>query len=260
MSARGRRLAATPGGEREGGVEAPIAIAGHDVVDLIGSTSLTEAFLLGIDEALPDAGKTRVVDAVLVAMVEHGITPSSLATRLVLDGAPEALSGAVAAGLLAVGSRFLGTIEDAAALLERIVERAGPSGSLAGACDEEATRILDAGERIPGVGHNLHRSVDPRVAALLEVARREGLDGRHAEAFELLPSAIERRLGRRLVPNAAGAIAAVLADLGYRAAEVRGFALLARCAGLFAHALDERKHPRARAIWEAANRGDEELG
>jgi citrate synthase len=88
------------------------------------------------------------------------------------------------------------------------------------------------------------------------VARREGLDGRHAEAFELLPGAIERRLGRRLVPNAAGAIAAVLTDLGYRASDLRGFALLARCAGLFAHVLDERKHPRARAIWEAANRGE----
>lgn len=252
MSARAGRLAATKGAELA--EEAPITIGGRDVVDLLGKTSFTEALLLGIDGRPPEAGRVRLVDAVLVSIMEHGITPSSLTTRLVIEGAPESLSGAVAAGLLAVGSRFLGTIEEAAAMLEGIVDRATPTGDLKAACEAEVTRLIDAGERIPGVGHNLHRTADPRVEILVGLAREEKLDGPHVAAFQLLPGAIERQLGRRLVPNAAGAVGAILADLGYRADEVRGFALVARCAGLFAHALDERKHPRAREIWESANR------
>jgi len=254
MVARARRHAEAPRSSGGVGAETPITIAGHDVVELIGSASFTDALLLGIDGKRPDPARVRVVDAVLVSIMEHGITPSSLATRLMVDGAPESLSGAVAAGLLAVGSRFLGTIEDAAAMLERIVEAAGPGGDLRASCAAEVTRILDAGDRVPGVGHNLHRHVDPRVEALSALVREEGIGGRHLAAFDLLPGVVEQRLGRKLVPNAAGVIGAVLADLGYSADEVRGFALVARSAGLFAHALDERKNPRARAIWESANR------
>jgi citrate synthase len=239
--------------------DAPITIAGHDVAGLIGTTSFTEALLLGIDGRLPEPGRVRLVDAVLVSVMEHGITPSSLTTRLVLDGAPESLSGAVSAGLLAVGSRFLGTVEGAAALLERIAAGVASPGGLQEAAAREVARILEAGERVPGLGHNLHGAVDPRVALLVGLAREEKLDGPHLAAFELLPDTVEAQVGRRLIPNAAGAIGAVLADLGYRSDELRGFALVARCAGLFAHALDERRHPRAREIWETANRAGAEL-
>lgn len=253
MSARTARAAAADEAEHAGAVDR-IEIGGHDVTGLIGSTSFTEALLLGIDGRRPDEGRVRLVDAVLVSIMEHGITPSSLATRLVVDGAPESLSGAVAAGLLAVGSRFLGTIEQAAALLETIVESAGRGGDLERACEAEVTRLIDGGARIPGVGHNLHRTTDPRVEILLGLAQDEQLAGSHVAAFQLLPAVIERTLGRRLVPNAAGAVGAILTDLGYRSDAVRGFALVARCAGLFAHALDERREPQARAIWQAANR------
>src|SRR3954447_16670335 len=103
-----------------------IIVRGHRLAtDLLGKVTLTEMFLLDMDGALPDPARVRMVDAVLVALVEHGITPSTLAARLVLDGAPEAAQGAVAAGLLAVGSRFLGTIEQTADLLQRIVAADG---------------------------------------------------------------------------------------------------------------------------------------
>ena len=190
--------------------DAPITIAGHDVVSLMGTRTLTETLLLALDGELPAPGRTRLVDAVLVSIMDHGITPSSLATRLVLDGAPESFPGAVAAGLLAVGSRFLGTIENAAAVLEAIVAGGGD----AAAADAEVGRIADAGGRVPGLGHNLHAEGDPRVGVLLGLARDESLAGAHVAAFELLPAAAERRLARALVPNAAGAVAAVLLDLG----------------------------------------------
>jgi citrate synthase len=233
--------------------DTPITIAGHDVAELMGTRTFTEAMLLGVDGRLPDAGRVRVVDAVLVSIMEHGITPSSLATRVVLDGAPESVSGAIAAGLLAVGSRFLGTIEDAAHLLSRIVAGAGEAG-LEASAEAEVDRLQAAGQRIPGIGHNLHSTLDPRVPRLLALAFTEQVSGDHVAAFELLPDVVERRLGRRLIPNAAGAVGAVLADLGYRPEDIRGFALVARCAGLFAHVLDERRDPIAREIWQSANR------
>ena len=95
--------------------EPAIEVAGHDIVELISTRSLTEVMLLALDGEMPAPGKVRVVDGVLVAIMDHGITPSSLVTRLVLDGAPDSMSGAVSAGLLAVGSRFLGTIEESGA-------------------------------------------------------------------------------------------------------------------------------------------------
>jgi citrate synthase len=231
--------------------DAPITVAGHDVVELMRTRTLTETMLLALDGELPEPGRTRVVDAVLVSIMDHGITPSSLATRLVLDGAPESLSGAVAAGLLAVGSRFLGTIEDAARLLEAIVAAGGEPEEAAAA---EVSRIADAGGRVPGLGHNLHAGGDPRVEVLLGIAREESIAGPHVAAYDMLPPVAERRLGRALVPNAAGAVGAVLCDLGYRAEDVRGFALVARAAGLFAQALDERRAPIARDVWQTLNR------
>ena len=234
-------------------VEPAIQIAGHDVVDLIGQRSLTEVMLLALDGELPSPGRTRVVDGIMVAIMDHGITPSALVTRLVLDGAPESMSGAVAAGLLAVGSRFLGTIEDSAALLERIVTGAA-NGDLEASSREELERLVAAGRRVPGFGHNLHGGGDPRVVPLFELTRGEGLAGSHVAAFEALPPIVEQVVGKPLVPNAAGAVGAILVDLGYAPADLRGFSLVARCAGLFSHAVEERRQPVARQAWESFHR------
>ena len=125
-----------------------IIVRGHRLAgDLLGRVTFTEMFLLDMDGTLPDAHRVRMVDAVLVALMEHGITPSTLAARLVLDGAPEATQGAVAAGLLAVGSRFLGTVEQAADMLQRIV----PSGGVPSedAVSLEVRRLLDSKRASP---------------------------------------------------------------------------------------------------------------
>jgi citrate synthase len=233
--------------------DAPITIAGRNVTELIGQTSFTEAFLLSIDGALPERSKARVVDGILVALMEHGITPSSLVTRTVLDGAPESTTGAVAAGLLAIGSQFLGTISEAAALLQRIVHATASDVGLEARVLDEVERITAAGGRVPGLGHNLHLESDPRVSLLLDLAREEGAAGVHVRAFEMLPDLAARVMGRQLVPNAAGAIGAILSDLGYDPVAVSGFAVVARCAGLFSHVLDERREPIARSIWQSAN-------
>lgn len=227
-----------------------IMVRGLDLAeDMIGKLTFTEAMLLDVRGVKPEPRDTRMVDAILVALMEHGITPSTLAARLVLDGAPESLQGAVAAGLLGTGSRFLGVIDEAARLLEGIVEL-GSTTSLERAAAARIAAIFEREERVPGFGHNLHRGGDPRVEALIRIARVEQLAGIHVEALEIAASEVSKRADNPLIVNAAGAVAAILLDMGYTADEVRGFALVARCAGLFAHLLDERRSPIARETWQ----------
>jgi citrate synthase len=229
-----------------------IIVRGHRLAgDLLGRVTFTEMFLLDMDGALPGPHRVRVVDAVLVALMEHGITPSTLASRLVLDGAPEATQGAVAAGLLAVGSRFLGTIEQAAEMLQRIVSPVGiPSED---AVQLEVRRLLDGGLRIPGLGHNLHSGSDPRVDVLIRIAQEEGFRGAHVDVLGRVRDVAARETGRTLIVNAAGAIGAILSDMGYPPSRMRGFALVARAAGIVAHIVDEQAHPIARGVWVRAH-------
>ncbi|HMJ96628.1 MAG TPA: citryl-CoA lyase [Thermoleophilaceae bacterium] len=233
-----------------------IEVRGHDVAtQLIGQVSLTELLLLELHGELQSPQHVRVVDGILVAMAEHGITPSTLAARLVLDGAPESLQGAVAAGLLAAGSRYLGAIEEAAYLLQEIVADAG-DGELGEVAERVVRRLGAEGTRVPGVGHNLHADSDSRVTALVALAEREGVAGPHLQALDALHAAATSVLGKDLILNAAGAVAALLSDLDYRPEDVRGFALVARSAGLFAHVVDERRHPVARGVWERLHETD----
>src|SRR5919109_3882588 len=101
--------------------------------ELIGQRSFTEMIYFQVLGRFPTDDQATLIDACLVALMEHGLTPSVLAARLTYSSAPEAVQGAVAAGLLGVGSRFVGSMEGCAALLQRI--QAAADG------DDEANRI-----------------------------------------------------------------------------------------------------------------------
>jgi citrate synthase len=213
--------------------------------DLIGKLTLTEMMCLTILGEVPDRARIAAIDACLVALMEHGLTPSALATRLVYGSAPEAMQGAVAAGLLGVGGRFVGTVEGCAHLLERLV--AAPD--LAAAA---AAIVADAKSPLPGFGHDIHKPDDPRTPVLFAVARAHGIAGVHIAALEALSRALDTAKRRHITINATGAVAAVLADAGIPIAIMRGFALVARCAGLVGHVAEEQRDPAMRSIWEAA--------
>ena len=222
-----------------------ITIRGRSLVDdLIGKVGFTEMACLVILGRVPAPEQIAVVDACLVALVEHGLTPSTLTTRLIYGSAPDALQGAVAAGLLGVGSTFVGTVEGCARLLARVVAGESPDAIVA---EHRAAR-----RAIPGFGHPIHVPDDPRTPKILGVARARGVAGRHVAALETLAAAVDRGTGRHLTINATGAIAAALADCGVPVEIMRGFALIARCAGLVGHAHEEQQRPSMRAIWEAA--------
>jgi citrate synthase len=220
----------------------------HNLVeDLLGKVSFVDVFMMQTFGRFPAPVERTIVDAVLVVLMEHGMTPSAIASRMVYSSSPENLQSGVAAGLLAVGSQFVGTMEPAAELLARIVN----AGSTA---PEEARAIArhfrERREPVPGFGHHLHKPDDPRAVALLDLAIRTGVDGRYCAALRLLAAEVDEAAGRHITINATGAIAALLADIGVAPRLMRGFAVLARCAGLISHIAEEQREPSGRFIWD----------
>jgi citrate synthase len=216
-----------------------IVVRGLDLCrELIGKISFTEHVWLLVTGGLPSAEQRRVLDATLVAIAEHGLVPSVVAGRMTLAAAPEALQGAVAAGILGCGSVILGSAEAAARLLKSISDRGGP-----GAARETLVELRDRRQAVPGYGHPLHKARDPRVDALLAVATECGTAGHHVEIARAVEKLLPEVTGKPLVMNVSGAIGAVLLDAGYPLLAVKGVPILARTASLVAHLLEEQERP-----------------
>lgn len=219
-----------------------IVVRGLDLChDLIGRVSFTDHAWLLVTGSLPTPGQRRVLDATLVAIAEHGLVPSVAAARMTLAAAPEAIQGAVAAGILGCGSVILGSAEAAARLLSGIVS--GSPGGLEAAARSAVLEWREKAQPIPGYGHPLHKRVDPRVGRLLEIASEAGCAGRHVEAARAVEKLLPDVTGKPLVMNVSGAIAAVLLDAGYPLRAVKGVPMLARTASLIAHLLEEQERP-----------------
>jgi citrate synthase len=226
-----------------------ISIRGRDLVDeVMGRHSFTEAFLLQALGELPDDGRRRIVDAVMVTIMEHGLVPSAVVTRLTHYGAPESYQGAIAAGLLGVGDRYAGTASECGALLERIVAAEDADAAAEAIVAEYRQRRRP----LPGFGHPIHQDTDPRVKRLLGIVRDIGCRGDHLRAMTTLEDALNRALGKRLVTNISAAIGAALAEAGVPSAMMRGVILVARCAGLVGHLLEETQAPIADDMWKGA--------
>lgn len=217
------------------------------VEDLLGQASFVDVFMKQVFGRMPSGPERRIVDAVLVVLMEHGMTPSAIAARMIYASSPENLQSGVAAGLLAVASRFVGTMEPAAEVLDRIVEAGdeGPAEARRIAKDYRVRRMA-----MPGFGHHLHSPDDPRAIALLELAREVGTYGARGAALELLAAEVDTAAGRHITINATGAIAAILGDIGIPGNLMRGFAVLSRAAGLIAHIAEEQRDPSGRFIWD----------
>jgi len=222
-----------------------ITVRGHDLAgELMGKITFTELAFLLVQGRMPERGETVLLDAVLVSLADHGLTPTVLAARLTHTGAPESLQGAVAAGLLGAGSVFLGVVEDAAVFLVGVVGKgAGDEAGLLAGADAAVAARLDAGGRVPGLGHPIHKVEDPRTPRMYAIAAEAGVLGPHLRALEMVAAAAAARTGRALPINGAGAAGAALADLGFAPEIVRGFALLARTAGIVAHLAEEMERP-----------------
>jgi citrate synthase len=237
-----------------------ITLLGHSLADdLMGKVGFGELTLWMVTQQRPTPSQVRVFESVLVALADHGFTPTAIAARLTYLSAPDSLQGAIAAGLLGGGSRFLGVTEDCGQFLAGVL--AGAAGSLPAddaGFDElalAAVREARAAHKfVPGLGHPVHKVVDPRTPVLIQIAEEEGLRGSHLRLFEAIGRVHPQVLGRTLPLNGAGTCGAVLADLGLPLDLLRGFALLARAAGLLGQIAEEQRRPVANDIYMAVDR------
>jgi citrate synthase len=232
-----------------------ITLLGHDVAgELMGKVSFGELAFWLTTLRRPSAGELAVFEAVLVALADHGFTPSAIAARLTLTGAPESMQGALAAGLLGGGSRYLGVTEDCGRFLaDALAAHAGQQPSDDAGWDALAVSAVSAqraaGRFVPGLGHPIHKHGDPRTPVIFRIASEAGLLGPHLRLFAAVGRVHPAILGRTLPLNGAGVCGAALADLGFPVDLLRGFALLARTAGLLGHLAEELRTPVGQSIY-----------
>jgi citrate synthase len=240
--------------------EDTITLLGQDLAaDMMGKVGFGELAMWLVTQRRPTPSQLRVFEAVLVALADHGFTPTAIAARLTYLSAPDSVQGALAAGLLGGGSRFLGVTEDAGAFLSEAVSKAAaPAADDQAGWDAlalEAVRSARAAKRlIPGLGHPVHKVTDPRTPVLYRIAAEENLIGPHLLLFEAIGRVHPEVLGRTLPLNGAGTCGAALADLGLPPSLLRGFALLARTAGLLGQLAEEQRRPIANDIYMTVDR------
>ena len=210
--------------------------------ELMGHKSFTAFFYLLLVGEDPNDDQVVLVDACLAAIAEHGLMRSALASRMTLVTAPEAIQGAVAAGLLGCGTVAVGTAEEAARLLARGVREAG-SGDYAASAEKLVTEYRTSGRRLPGFGHPIHHPADPRAERLLQLAQERGTAREHVKFVRVLAEAANKVFQRQLVLKVSAAIPAVLLDVDFPVDAMKAVPLLARTAGLLAHIREEMQRP-----------------
>ena len=216
-----------------------ITVRGKDLPgEILGHLNLGDVAFLELTGRVPNAKESKIFNAMVVTLVEHGMTPSAIVARMTYLGAPEALQAAVASGLLGLGSVFVGSMEGVARILGEAI-----------ANGKDAKTVLAENKRMPGIGHPIHRPVDPRSMRLFEIARETGHYGKYCKLMEEIAKI------RGITLNATGAIGALACELGLEWKIVKGLGVMARAIGLVGHILEETREPMAEEIW---HRVDEE--
>lgn len=228
-----------------------VRVRGRDLVnELIGKVSFTEMLYVLTCDRMPDAVQVRLLDACLVTLMEHGLTPSAVIARLMADSVPEEPQVAIASGLLAIGSVYAGTTESCAALLLDLEARiqGGETGAAATLARDYAKRKRP----VPGFGHGTHKPDDPRTPRLFAIAEEAGKADRYVKLLAGLGREVDIAFGRHITINATGAIGALLLEIGVPVAAMRAFSVVSRAGGLVGHLLEEKATRSGRAIWAAA--------
>ena len=211
-----------------------ITVRGKDLPnEILGHLNLGDMAFLELTGRAPNPKESKLFNAMVVTLVEHGITPSALAARLTYLGAPEALQAAVASGLLGLGSVFVGSMEGVARILSDAVEKG-----------KDAKTVLAENRRMPGLGHPIHKPLDPRSVRLFELARETGFYGKYCQLMEAIAKE------KNITLNATGAIGALACELGLDWKIVKGLGVMARAIGLVGHILEETRQPMATEIWD----------
>jgi len=218
-----------------------ITVRGHDLCgDLIGKIDFSDYFWLLVIGEKPTAAQRKMLDACLVAIAEHGLVPSVQAARMTLAAGPDAWQGAMAAGLLGMGSVVAGSSEVAGQFIAEVLADADAKGTDVDVAAIASLKALkQARKKVPGLGHPQHNSGDPRANRLLDIADQLGVSGRHVAALRTLAEHAPGIIERPLPINVSGAIPAVMLDAGWPLEALKAVPLVARSAGLAAHLYEE---------------------
>ncbi|MEE9456658.1 MAG: citryl-CoA lyase [bacterium] len=221
-----------------------VRLRGYPIEELMGRKSFAEVVWLALLGELPSEAEGKLLDAILVSSVDHGVTPpSTLAARAAAStGAP--VNAALASGVLAVNRFHGGAVEGCMnALAEALAEVKETGVSRDEAAAAIAGRYREAGRRVEGFGHRLHDD-DPRAVRLFALAEGLGLAREGIPMVRALEAALANVTGKALPLNVDGAIATCLFDLGFEPYVANAFFILARMPGWLAHVLEERARER----------------
>ena len=217
-----------------------IRVRGHDVLDLMRGSSFTDLIYLLHHDRLPTPAERRLLDAILIGVADHGPgAPSCAAARLAASGNRQSPAAAIAAGVLTIGDEHGGAGSGCMELIAGGTDRARRDGR---SFEQVAADLVDeakaAKARLPGFGHRVHATIDPRVQVLFTLAETSGLAGDGIRFARALEDAIRERL-KPIPLNIDGALAAVLVDLGLPAMVGKLLFIVGRVAGLSAEVLEE---------------------
>ncbi|ATX64534.1 citryl-CoA lyase [Roseinatronobacter bogoriensis] len=223
---------------------ASITVRGHDLCDdLMGHRSFTDFFFLSVAGHLPTEQQRFFLDVLLISIAEHGLTPNAQAARMTYAAGPDSLQGALAAGILGCGTVILGAAELAGGLLVKAKARVDAGEDIDAVARDIAMTTRQAGGKLAGFGHPLHRPKDPRTERIMTLARDQGVSATHCALASAISTAADTAWGKPLTMNVSMGIAAVLLDLDFPASMIKAIPLLARTAGLLGHLAEEQRYP-----------------
>ncbi|WP_370224892.1 citryl-CoA lyase [Cytobacillus sp.] len=226
-----------------------IFVHGYNLTeDLIGNITLADMAFLGAKHRKPTENESKMLNAVLVAICEHGFTPSSISTRLTYLGAPESVQSAVAAGLLGAGTVYLGAMEYVAEMLQKAFQKYGEEYDIKELASIIINERQENGQQLPGFGHPVHKPDDPRTVKLFEIAETLGFKGKNSQLLQEIHRQFCEKKGKTITLNAVGAIGAIMADMEIDYRVVKSFAVASRAVGLVAHIVEEIELGRKESI------------
>lgn len=221
------------------------------LTDVVGEMDFAEAYYFIVTGRKPDAMQRKVFDAALIILMDHGLTPTALVARLVGDSLAGNPQVGVAAGLLMVGDKFVGSIAGAGAMLTEGMAQDGDQRAWAA---DVVARAKAEKKYLPGFGHPYYHPTDPRSDRLFAIAAKAGVDGTYIDLLKLVGEELDKSTGRHFTINATAALGALLCEIDFPVAAMRGVAVVGRAAGLVAHVMEEAEEPITPALMDFAGK------
>lgn len=233
-----------------------VYLRGYHFFEMAESMDFASVMYLLFKGELPTASQTRMLNAIMVSVIDHGIAPSQAVSRIVAaSGSP--IQACIAAGILTIGDIYAGAGEACARMYQEALRQGKAQGKTIPEIAEELVQErLQSQKRVDGYGHPMHTSGDPRGHWLLNMADRCGVSGEHVALARAVEDALAKAIGRRIVLNFDGSSAAIISDLGLDWRLARAIFIIPRSAGLAAHAWEEMTRERG---WRIVAEEDEVL-